>query len=73
MMLKFHQSPVASQQVDSPEPENKQEPAESTETTTSTLPPQVGPRSMPPQTNPPSLPEIDFFQSDPFTDRKPLQ
>ncbi|XP_072245665.1 epidermal growth factor receptor substrate 15 isoform X1 [Leuresthes tenuis] len=59
--------------VDSPEPENKQEPAESTETTTSSLPPQVGPRSMPPQTNPPSLPEIDFFQSDPFTDHDPFK
>ncbi|XP_045904780.1 epidermal growth factor receptor substrate 15-like 1 isoform X4 [Micropterus dolomieu] len=58
--------------VASPEPESKQEPAESPETTTSSLPPQVGPRSMPPQTSPPSLPEIDFFHSDPFTDHDPF-
>ncbi|KAM9358066.1 epidermal growth factor receptor substrate 15 [Symphorus nematophorus] len=59
--------------VASPEPESKQEPAESPETTTSTLPPQVGPRSMPPQTSPPSLPEMDFFHSDPFTDHDPFK
>ncbi|XP_051232157.1 epidermal growth factor receptor substrate 15 isoform X4 [Dicentrarchus labrax] len=59
--------------VASPEPESKQEPAESPETTTSSLPPQVGPRSMPPQTSPPSLPEIDFFHSDPFTDHDPFK
>ncbi|KAE8294191.1 Epidermal growth factor receptor substrate 15 [Larimichthys crocea] len=57
-----------------PEPESKEEPAESPETTTTTsLPPQVGPRSMPPQTSPPSLPEMDFFHSDPFTDHDPFK
>ncbi|MED6288067.1 hypothetical protein CHARACLAT_022737 [Characodon lateralis] len=59
--------------VDSPEPESQQEPAESTETTPSPLPPQVGPRSLPPQTSPPSLPEMDFFHSDPFTDHDPFK
>ncbi|XP_037625034.1 epidermal growth factor receptor substrate 15 isoform X2 [Sebastes umbrosus] len=60
--------------VASPEPESKQEPAESPETTTPTsLPPQVGPRSMPPQTSPPSLPDMDFFHSDPFTDHDPFK
>ncbi|XP_047230794.1 epidermal growth factor receptor substrate 15 isoform X4 [Girardinichthys multiradiatus] len=59
--------------VDSPEPESQQEPAESTETTPSPLPPQVGPRSLPPQTSPPSLPEMDFFHSDPFTDHYPFK
>ncbi|XP_040895862.1 epidermal growth factor receptor substrate 15 isoform X2 [Toxotes jaculatrix] len=60
--------------VESPEQESKQEPAESPETTTTTsLPPQVGPRSMPPQTSPPSLPEMDFFHSDPFTDHDPFK
>ncbi|KAM6921847.1 uncharacterized protein eps15 isoform 2-T2 [Xenentodon cancila] len=58
--------------VESPEPESKQEPAESTETTTS-LPPQVGPRSVPPQSSPPSLPEMDFFHSDPFTNHDPFK
>lgn len=57
-------------QVSSPESERKQEPPESTETETSSLPPQIGPRSQPPQTDPPSLPEMDFFHSDPFTDRE---
>uniref|UniRef100_A0A7N6A0E6 Epidermal growth factor receptor pathway substrate 15 n=1 Tax=Anabas testudineus TaxID=64144 RepID=A0A7N6A0E6_ANATE len=59
------------EQVASPEPERKNESAESPETTNSSLPPQVGPRSLPPQTSPPSLPEMDFFHSDPFTDRRP--
>ncbi|XP_076582097.1 epidermal growth factor receptor substrate 15 isoform X2 [Chaetodon auriga] len=61
--------------VASPEPESKQEPAESPETTTTTssLPPQVGPCSVPPQTSPPSLPEMDFFNSDPFTDHDPFK
>ncbi|XP_041790580.1 epidermal growth factor receptor substrate 15 [Chelmon rostratus] len=60
--------------VASPEPESKQEPAESPETTTtSSLPPQVGPCSVPPQTSPPSLPEMDFFNSDPFTDHDPFK
>ncbi|MEQ2288636.1 hypothetical protein AMECASPLE_024731 [Ameca splendens] len=59
--------------VESPEPESQQEPAESTETTPSPLPPQVGPRSLPPQTSPPSLPEMDFFHSDPFTDHDPFK
>ncbi|KAM4739882.1 epidermal growth factor receptor substrate 15 isoform 2-T2 [Anableps anableps] len=68
--LKSH---VASQQVDSPEPESQQEATESTETTPSPLPPQVGPRSLPPQTSPPSLPEMDFFHSDPFTDHDPFK
>ncbi|XP_070687725.1 epidermal growth factor receptor substrate 15 isoform X2 [Pempheris klunzingeri] len=60
--------------VASPEPENKQEPvAEFPENATSSLPPQVGPRSVPPQTSPPSLPEMDFFHSDPFTDHDPFK
>ncbi|GLD62271.1 epidermal growth factor receptor substrate 15, partial [Lates japonicus] len=59
--------------VASPEEESKQEPAESPETTTSSLPPQVGPHSVPPQTSPPSLPEMDFFHSDPFTDHDPFK
>uniref|UniRef100_UPI0037E77DF0 epidermal growth factor receptor substrate 15 isoform X2 n=1 Tax=Semicossyphus pulcher TaxID=241346 RepID=UPI0037E77DF0 len=63
----------SSPKVSSPEPERKQEPAESPENTTSSLPPQVGPRSQPPQTNPPSLPEMDFFDSDPFTDHDPFK
>ncbi|XP_069555092.1 epidermal growth factor receptor substrate 15 isoform X2 [Brachyistius frenatus] len=61
------------QMVASPEPERKQEPTESAETTASSLPPQVGPRSMPPQTSPPSLPDMDFFHSDPFTDHDPFK
>nr|XP_046247548.1 epidermal growth factor receptor substrate 15 isoform X2 [Scatophagus argus] len=60
-------------QVASPESESKQEPAESAEATTSSLPPQIGPRSLPPQTSPPSLPEMDFFHSDPFTDHDPFK
>ncbi|KAM7409929.1 hypothetical protein PAMA_001422 [Pampus argenteus] len=59
--------------VVSPEPESKQDLAESPETTVASLPPQVGPRSLQPQTNPPSLPEMDFFQSDPFTDHDPFK
>ncbi|XP_037554025.1 epidermal growth factor receptor substrate 15 [Nematolebias whitei] len=59
-------------QVDSPEPENKPEPAGFTETCTSS-PPQVEPRSLPPQTTPPSLPEVDFFHADPFTDHDPFK
>ncbi|XP_036970253.1 epidermal growth factor receptor substrate 15 isoform X2 [Acanthopagrus latus] len=60
--------------VASPEPESKQEPAESPENTpASSLPPQVSPRSMPPQTSPPSLPEMDFFNADPFTDHDPFK
>ncbi|KAM4574809.1 epidermal growth factor receptor substrate 15 isoform 2-T2 [Fundulus diaphanus] len=59
--------------VDSPEPESQQDPAASTETTPSPLPPQVGPRSLPPQTSPPSLPEMNFFHSDPFTDHDPFK
>ncbi|XP_041862620.1 epidermal growth factor receptor substrate 15 [Melanotaenia boesemani] len=59
--------------VDSPEPEIELEPEESAETVSSSLPPQVGPRSMPPQTSPPSLPEMDFFHSDPFTDHDPFK
>uniref|UniRef100_A0A8C9YM65 Epidermal growth factor receptor pathway substrate 15 n=1 Tax=Sander lucioperca TaxID=283035 RepID=A0A8C9YM65_SANLU len=66
-------SPVAVQQVASPEPEIKLESAESPESTPSSLPPQVGPRSLPPQTSPPSLPEMDFFHSDPFTDHDPFK
>ncbi|XP_039984246.1 epidermal growth factor receptor substrate 15 isoform X2 [Xiphias gladius] len=66
-------SKESSPKVASPEQESKQEPTESPETTTSSLPPQVGPRSMPPQTNPPSLPEMDFFHSDPFTDHDPFK
>ncbi|XP_068175108.1 epidermal growth factor receptor substrate 15 isoform X2 [Antennarius striatus] len=45
-------------------PENKQQPAETPEGTTSSLPPQVGPRS---------LPEMDLFHSDPFTDHDPFR
>ncbi|XP_065811973.1 epidermal growth factor receptor substrate 15 isoform X3 [Labrus bergylta] len=63
----------SSPKVSSPEPERKQEPAEFTETTSSSLPPQIVPRSQPPQTNPPSLPEMDFFHSDPFTDHDPFK
>ncbi|TDH08548.1 hypothetical protein EPR50_G00098700 [Perca flavescens] len=59
--------------VASPEPEIKPESAESPESTSSSLPPQVGPRSLPPQTSPPSLPEMDFFHSDPFTDHDPFK
>uniref|UniRef100_A0A8C2X3H9 Epidermal growth factor receptor pathway substrate 15 n=1 Tax=Cyclopterus lumpus TaxID=8103 RepID=A0A8C2X3H9_CYCLU len=59
--------------VASPEPESEPEPAEAPESPTNSLPPQVGPRSMPPQTSPPSLPEMDFFHSDPFTDRDKYQ
>lgn len=58
------------QQVESPEPESRDDPSESAATAASSLPPQVVPRSLPPQTSPPSLPEMDFFHSDPFTDRK---
>ncbi|XP_041646782.1 epidermal growth factor receptor substrate 15 [Cheilinus undulatus] len=54
----------SSPKVSSPEPERKEEPAESTETNTS---------SLPPQTNAPSLPEMDFFHSDPFTDHDPFK
>uniref|UniRef100_A0A096MBQ0 Epidermal growth factor receptor pathway substrate 15 n=1 Tax=Poecilia formosa TaxID=48698 RepID=A0A096MBQ0_POEFO len=67
------QSHVASQQVDSPEPESQQEQTESTESTPSPLPPQAAARSLPPQTSPPSLPEMDFFHSDPFTDHDPFK
>ncbi|XP_068563414.1 epidermal growth factor receptor substrate 15 isoform X4 [Cebidichthys violaceus] len=63
----------SSPKVASPEPESEQEPAESPEAPTNSLPPQVGPRSMPPQTSPPSLPEMDFFHSDPFTDHDPFK
>nr|XP_020468641.1 epidermal growth factor receptor substrate 15 isoform X2 [Monopterus albus] len=59
--------------VESPESENKQEPAESPETTASSLPLQVGPLSLPPQTSPPSLHEMDFFHSDPFTHHDPFK
>ncbi|CAN9500436.1 unnamed protein product [Ophioblennius macclurei] len=59
--------------VSSPEPESQPEQAESIETQASSLPPQAGPRSRPPQTSPPSLPEMDFFQSDPFTDHDPFK
>ncbi|XP_061594224.1 epidermal growth factor receptor substrate 15 isoform X2 [Cololabis saira] len=59
--------------VESPEPESLQEQAESTETTSPPLPPQVGPRSVPPQGSPPSLPEMDFFHSDPFTNHDPFK
>ncbi|XP_029938310.1 epidermal growth factor receptor substrate 15 isoform X2 [Salarias fasciatus] len=58
--------------VSSPEPESQQE-AESTETHTSSLPPQAGPRSKLPQASSPLLPEMDFFQSDPFTDHDPFK
>ncbi|XP_068599520.1 epidermal growth factor receptor substrate 15 [Brachionichthys hirsutus] len=51
-------------QVASPERENKRQPAENPEGTTSPLPPQVGPRS---------LPEMDLFRSDPFTDHDPFR
>uniref|UniRef100_A0A3Q4BWY2 Uncharacterized protein n=1 Tax=Mola mola TaxID=94237 RepID=A0A3Q4BWY2_MOLML len=54
-------------------PTNKQEPTDSLEATTSSLPPQVSPRILPPQTSPPSLPEMDFFHTDPFTDRESSQ
>lgn len=64
------QTGTLSEQVSSPEPENQQEPADSGETTPPSLPPQVSPRSLPPQTSAPSLPEMDFFHSDPFTDRE---
>ncbi|XP_017262830.1 epidermal growth factor receptor substrate 15 isoform X2 [Kryptolebias marmoratus] len=59
--------------VDSPEPESKPEPADAPETTASSSPPPVEPRSLPPQTSPPSLPEMDFFHSDPFTDHDPFK
>uniref|UniRef100_A0A665U6S3 Epidermal growth factor receptor pathway substrate 15 n=1 Tax=Echeneis naucrates TaxID=173247 RepID=A0A665U6S3_ECHNA len=63
------QSSVTFQQVASPEQENKPEPEESPETTTTSLPVSL----MPPQTSPPSLPEMDFFHSDPFTDHDPFK
>nr|XP_040041060.1 epidermal growth factor receptor substrate 15 isoform X3 [Gasterosteus aculeatus aculeatus] len=63
----------SSLKVASPEPESQQEPAESPEPPSSSLPPQVSARSMPPQTSPPSLPEMDFFHSDPFTDHYPFK
>ncbi|XP_074525208.1 uncharacterized protein eps15 isoform X2 [Halichoeres trimaculatus] len=63
----------SSPKVSSPEPERKQEPPESAETNTSSLPPQIGPRSQLPQKDPPSLPEMDFFHSDPFTDHDPFK
>lgn len=47
-------------QVVSPD-ETQQESPEAATTTGS---------SSPPQTSPPSLPEMDFFHSDPFTDRE---
>ncbi|TNN74376.1 Epidermal growth factor receptor substrate 15 [Liparis tanakae] len=63
----------SSPKIASPEPESEPEPAESPESPTNSLPPQVGPRSMPPQTSPPSLPEMDFFHTDPFTDHDPFK
>ncbi|XP_037325144.2 epidermal growth factor receptor substrate 15 isoform X3 [Pungitius pungitius] len=54
-------------------PESQPEPAGSPEPPSSSLPPQVGARSMPPQTSPPSLPDMDFFHSDPFTDHDPFK
>ncbi|CAG5861147.1 unnamed protein product [Menidia menidia] len=57
--------------VDSPEPEDKPEPADPTEA--SSIPLRVTPHTLPPQTSPPSLPEMDFFQSDPFTDHDPFK
>uniref|UniRef100_A0A8C5EGJ5 Epidermal growth factor receptor pathway substrate 15 n=1 Tax=Gouania willdenowi TaxID=441366 RepID=A0A8C5EGJ5_GOUWI len=65
-----HQSSVAAQQVSSPEPESKQDTTESSETASSLSPPQPGPRNAPVPTNPPSLPDMDFFHSDPFTNRE---
>ncbi|XP_028259203.1 epidermal growth factor receptor substrate 15 [Parambassis ranga] len=59
--------------VATPELEIKREPAESSEPTAPSLPPQANPRSLPPQTSPPSLPEMDFFHSDPFTDHDPFK
>uniref|UniRef100_A0A665U7M4 Epidermal growth factor receptor pathway substrate 15 n=1 Tax=Echeneis naucrates TaxID=173247 RepID=A0A665U7M4_ECHNA len=64
-----HSSPEVSSEVASPEQENKPEPEESPETTTTSLPVSL----MPPQTSPPSLPEMDFFHSDPFTDHDPFK
>ncbi|XP_034557970.1 epidermal growth factor receptor substrate 15 [Notolabrus celidotus] len=63
----------SSSKVSSPEPERKQEQAETPDTNPSSLPPPTGPRSQPPQTDPPSLPEMDFFHSDPFTDHDPFK
>uniref|UniRef100_UPI003AAFC371 epidermal growth factor receptor substrate 15 isoform X2 n=1 Tax=Centroberyx gerrardi TaxID=166262 RepID=UPI003AAFC371 len=59
------ESPKASTpKAASPDPESKQESSESPETI---------PSSLPPQTSPPTLPEMDFFQSDPFTDHDPFK
>ncbi|XP_038855401.1 epidermal growth factor receptor substrate 15-like isoform X5 [Salvelinus namaycush] len=51
-------------QVDSPEPEPR---PESTEPPHATLP------VLPPQTTSHPLPDLDFFQSDPFTDQDPFK
>uniref|UniRef100_A0A7N6B946 Epidermal growth factor receptor pathway substrate 15 n=1 Tax=Anabas testudineus TaxID=64144 RepID=A0A7N6B946_ANATE len=55
------------EQVASPEPERKNESAESPETTNSSLPPQVGPRSLPPFLHYHSYSvSVFFILSDPF-------
>ncbi|XP_029684569.1 epidermal growth factor receptor substrate 15 isoform X2 [Takifugu rubripes] len=59
--------------VASPGPENKPEAAESTEPATSSQPSRVSPGSMLPRNSPPSLPEMDFFNTDPFTDHDPFK
>ncbi|XP_029904722.1 epidermal growth factor receptor substrate 15 isoform X2 [Myripristis murdjan] len=59
------ESPKASPpKVASPDPESKQDSAES---------PETNPTLLPPQTSPPTLPDMDFFQSDPFTDHDPFK